>query len=192
MIVDYGALNVNARAVRGFQRPTSRLRFRNVCFIGASMAFSVSPLRARSILAIVTPLQIFATESSLDTWFAIKCHVSESKSAFQGTMPVNSLHTIHLTSVADLRAEAAAWDDLWQRSDVSLPLVRAELLAQWVEHFAPRADFHAAGRRRPVALGRRVAAGLVSRRATDFGGRTPLQPLGDVRRSALRCRGRRE
>jgi len=56
---------------------------------------------------------------------------------------VDSLHTIHLTSVADLRSEAAAWDDLWQRSDVSLPLVRAELLAQWVEHFAPRADFHA-------------------------------------------------
>ena len=56
---------------------------------------------------------------------------------------MNSLRTIHLTSVADLRAEAAAWDGLWQRSDVSLPLVRAELLAQWVEHFAPRADFHA-------------------------------------------------
>ena len=56
---------------------------------------------------------------------------------------MSSLRTIHLTSVADLRAEAAAWDGLWQRSDVALPLVRAELLAQWVEHFAPRADFHA-------------------------------------------------
>jgi CelD/BcsL family acetyltransferase involved in cellulose biosynthesis len=71
-------------------------------------------------------------------------------------MPVNSLHTIHLTSVAELRAEAAAWDDLWQRSDVSLPLLRAELLAQWVEHFAPRADFHAL----IVADGVRWAAAL--------------------------------
>jgi CelD/BcsL family acetyltransferase involved in cellulose biosynthesis len=56
---------------------------------------------------------------------------------------VNGPRTIHLTSIADLRAAAAAWDDLWQRSDVSPPLVRAELLAQWVEQFAPRADFHA-------------------------------------------------
>jgi CelD/BcsL family acetyltransferase involved in cellulose biosynthesis len=56
---------------------------------------------------------------------------------------VNGLHTIHLTSLADLRAAATAWDDLWQRSDVSLPLSRAELLARWVENFVPRADFHA-------------------------------------------------
>jgi CelD/BcsL family acetyltransferase involved in cellulose biosynthesis len=56
---------------------------------------------------------------------------------------VNNLRTIHLTSIADLRAASPAWDDLWQRSDVSPPLMRAELLAQWVEHFAPRADFHA-------------------------------------------------
>jgi CelD/BcsL family acetyltransferase involved in cellulose biosynthesis len=77
-------------------------------------------------------------------------------------MPVNSQHLIHLTSVADLRAEAAAWDDLWQRSEVSLPLVRAELLAQWVEHFAPQADFHAL----VVADGSRWVAALplVSRR----------------------------
>jgi CelD/BcsL family acetyltransferase involved in cellulose biosynthesis len=56
---------------------------------------------------------------------------------------VNSLCLIRLASVADLRAAAAAWDDLWRRSDVSRPLVRAELLAQWVEHFRPQADFHA-------------------------------------------------
>jgi len=64
-------------------------------------------------------------------------------SPLQGTVPVNSYRPIHLTSLAALRTNAAAWDDLWQRSDVSLPLVRAELLAQWVEHFAPRANFHA-------------------------------------------------
>ena len=56
---------------------------------------------------------------------------------------MNNLRTIHLASVANLRAAATAWDDLWQRSDVSLPLLRAELLAQWVEQFAPRGDFQA-------------------------------------------------
>jgi CelD/BcsL family acetyltransferase involved in cellulose biosynthesis len=58
-------------------------------------------------------------------------------------MAVNGLHTIHLTSVAELRNAAHEWDDLWWRSDVSMPLVRAELLAQWVEQFRPQADFHA-------------------------------------------------
>jgi CelD/BcsL family acetyltransferase involved in cellulose biosynthesis len=61
----------------------------------------------------------------------------------QGTTPVNSLHTIHLTTLADLRAEATAWDELWRRSDVALPLLRAEVLAQWVEHFSPSGRFHA-------------------------------------------------
>jgi len=56
---------------------------------------------------------------------------------------VDQLHTIHLTSIEDLRNNATAWDNLWWRSDVSLPLARAESLAQWVEHFRPRADFHA-------------------------------------------------
>lgn len=50
---------------------------------------------------------------------------------------------IHLTSIDDLRSAAPAWDDLWWRSDVSLPTVRAELLAQWLERFAARRDFHA-------------------------------------------------
>jgi CelD/BcsL family acetyltransferase involved in cellulose biosynthesis len=71
-----------------------------------------------------------------------KCHPLGEHSP-QGTKAVNSLRTIHLASVADLRASASAWDDLWQRSEVSLPLVRAELLAQWVEHFCRHSDFHA-------------------------------------------------
>ncbi|HEY4760961.1 MAG TPA: GNAT family N-acetyltransferase, partial [Thermoguttaceae bacterium] len=50
---------------------------------------------------------------------------------------------IHLTNVDDLRSAATQWDDLWWRSDVSLPTVRAELLAQWLEQFAPRAEFNA-------------------------------------------------
>ncbi len=43
-----------------------------------------------------------------------------------------------LKSIAEIRACAAPWDRLWQRSDVSLPTARDELTAQWLEHFAPR------------------------------------------------------
>ena len=56
---------------------------------------------------------------------------------------MSDLHCIHLTSVDELRASASAWDDLWWRSEVALPTVRAELLAQWVEQFKPRGQFHA-------------------------------------------------
>ena len=40
-------------------------------------------------------------------------------------------------------AYSAAWDDLWQRSDVALPIARAELVAQWVETAAPQSALHA-------------------------------------------------
>jgi CelD/BcsL family acetyltransferase involved in cellulose biosynthesis len=56
---------------------------------------------------------------------------------------VPGLRLIHLASIDDLRRAAAAWDDLWTRSGVTLPTARAELLAQWVEQFEPRARFHA-------------------------------------------------
>ncbi len=48
-----------------------------------------------------------------------------------------------LNSVAELRASAAEWDDLWLRSTTAAPASRAELIAQWLEHFAPRKDFRA-------------------------------------------------
>ncbi len=54
-----------------------------------------------------------------------------------------SRQIIHLTNIDDLRSAAPAWDDLWWRSDVSLPTTRAELLAQWLERFAPYSDFRA-------------------------------------------------
>lgn len=47
------------------------------------------------------------------------------------------LHVETLTSAGEVRQLAAAWDRLWQRSGVTLPTVRAELVAQWIEHFAP-------------------------------------------------------
>jgi len=48
---------------------------------------------------------------------------------------------VHITSLAELRAASAAWDDLWRRSDATLPTARAETLAAFVEHFAPRRRF---------------------------------------------------
>ena len=56
---------------------------------------------------------------------------------------VARLRTLHFDSLAGLRSAAGAWDDLWQRSDVTLPTLRAELIAQWIEHFARPADFDA-------------------------------------------------
>lgn len=56
---------------------------------------------------------------------------------------MNEPRLIHLTSLADLRAKAAAWDGLWEASDVTCPMARAELVAQWVEWFAPDLPFHA-------------------------------------------------
>ena len=50
---------------------------------------------------------------------------------------------VQLESVSDIRAAAAAWDDLWRRSDVALPNARPELVAQWLETLAPRAAVRA-------------------------------------------------
>jgi CelD/BcsL family acetyltransferase involved in cellulose biosynthesis len=61
----------------------------------------------------------------------------------KGNTDVSQLHTIQLASVADLRAAAFDWDDLWQRSEPTSPLKRAETLAQWIEQFHPRARFRA-------------------------------------------------
>ncbi len=52
-------------------------------------------------------------------------------------------HIIHLRSAEDLRNAAPAWDNLWQRSEVTLPTARAALVAHWVETLAPEQPFHA-------------------------------------------------
>ena len=56
-------------------------------------------------------------------------------------MPFLELQVI--SSPAELRTNAAAWDTLWQRSSVTLPGAQAEPLAIWLEEFAPRATFRA-------------------------------------------------
>ena len=49
---------------------------------------------------------------------------------------MSSLRLIEIENVQQLRGRAAAWDDLWQRSEVALPTCRAEPLALWLEQFA--------------------------------------------------------
>jgi CelD/BcsL family acetyltransferase involved in cellulose biosynthesis len=59
-----------------------------------------------------------------------------------GATSVSTLRSIYLTSVDQLRAAAADWDDLWWRSETALPTARAEMLARWIEQFASGAGFH--------------------------------------------------
>ncbi len=49
--------------------------------------------------------------------------------------PTSSVHVEVLQSVDALRALAGDWDDLWQRSDLTMPTVRAEPVALWIEQF---------------------------------------------------------
>jgi CelD/BcsL family acetyltransferase involved in cellulose biosynthesis len=48
-----------------------------------------------------------------------------------------------IQSIDALRAAAPAWNDLWQRSDCTSPLARAEPVADWLAHFAPDRRFEA-------------------------------------------------
>lgn len=53
------------------------------------------------------------------------------------------MRVIEFASPCQLRRYAYHWDALWQRSEVTVSTVRAELLAQWLEQFAPRRRFRA-------------------------------------------------
>lgn len=50
---------------------------------------------------------------------------------------------LQIESLETLRALADKWDDLWLRGEATLPSLRAEMLAQWVEQFARPDDFFA-------------------------------------------------
>ena len=85
---------------------------------------------------------------------------------------MSQLELRQIDSVQELRRLAPAWDRLWERSEVPLPTARAELVAQWIEHFD-------AGRRLRV---------LVVEEDGDLVGAMPLAgrrthrvlPVGDV------------
>ena len=44
---------------------------------------------------------------------------------------------VQLNSAADIRSAASQWDDLWDRSKVTVPVARAEFVAHWIERCAP-------------------------------------------------------
>ena len=46
-----------------------------------------------------------------------------------------------IKTTGELRRIAPAWDDLWQRSAVTMPFARAHFVADWLQHFAGRHDF---------------------------------------------------
>jgi CelD/BcsL family acetyltransferase involved in cellulose biosynthesis len=48
-----------------------------------------------------------------------------------------------LENINSLIESAAAWNELWQRSDTTSPSARAEQIAHWVETFSPEAAFRA-------------------------------------------------
>lgn len=48
-----------------------------------------------------------------------------------------------IRSLDELRASAAAWDDLWARSNVTTPMARAAFIAHWVESFSSSNQFSA-------------------------------------------------
>jgi CelD/BcsL family acetyltransferase involved in cellulose biosynthesis len=56
---------------------------------------------------------------------------------------MSRLRILTLTSADELLRHAAAWDDLWRRSQVALPTLQAECLALWLRQFAPRGGLHA-------------------------------------------------
>jgi CelD/BcsL family acetyltransferase involved in cellulose biosynthesis len=49
-----------------------------------------------------------------------------------------ALRLLELTTIDALGDLAPAWDRLWERSEVTIPTARAELVALWLEHFAPK------------------------------------------------------
>ncbi len=70
---------------------------------------------------------------------------------------MGQLRLVMIDSLASWRAQADGWDDLWSRSDVAVPTARAELIAQWLEEFAPGRPFCAF----IVADGQAFLAGVI-------------------------------
>ena len=56
---------------------------------------------------------------------------------------MSNYSVIRLDTVQALQEAQFAWDDLWWRSECTWPTLRAALVAQWVEQFAPQRQFKA-------------------------------------------------
>jgi len=85
---------------------------------------------------------------------------------------VSRLRLRRFDSIRQIRGAASAWDRLWQRSEVTLPTARAELVAEWLEHFAPRSALQVLAVEEDGELA--AALPLVGRRERG------LLPVGDL------------
>ena len=75
-------------------------------------------------------------------------------------------HLKVMKSTAELRSHALTWDRLWHQSSLAVPSARANIVALWVETFAPEAEFRCflvEQQGRPVA-----ALPLVGKRFLSF------------------------
>jgi CelD/BcsL family acetyltransferase involved in cellulose biosynthesis len=54
-----------------------------------------------------------------------------------------SFHFHHLRSLAQFREVSSSWNDLWARSETTLPVAQAEWITQWMQTFRSDAEFHA-------------------------------------------------
>ncbi len=52
-----------------------------------------------------------------------------------------AMRIFRIESIDEFRSSAAKWNDLWLRTADALPTGRAELIDQWLDHFAPNAPF---------------------------------------------------
>jgi CelD/BcsL family acetyltransferase involved in cellulose biosynthesis len=94
-----------------------------------------------------------------------------------------------LESLDALRRVGSAWDDLWWRSENTLPTARAELLAEWCERFARHQPFLALTVERdgqlvgalPLVTGRRrgIVVGQLPTNAWSPAGDLMLDPQED-------------
>lgn len=115
------------------------------------------------------------------------CPVTTSTGAPR--LPHIHADTIH--SLDEFRALTKDWNELWQRSDTPSPSARAELLAQWIEQFAPGAQIRALAihhNGRLVAalplvahrIRRFLTAGALPQNEWTSGGDLLLDPRSDV------------
>ena len=90
----------------------------------------------------------------------------------QSSHNTTDFHLEVLESTDALRAIAHDWDDLWRRSNVTMPTLRAEPATLWIDTFTPEARLHIL----TVRQGNQLVAALpiVARRLRH------IVPVGDV------------
>ena len=94
------------------------------------------------------------------------------------------LQVLQIKSLESLRELSDVWDNLWLRSRATLPTLRAELLAQWVERFGRPADFFAVAVGTPDKLA--AALPLVGHRVGTTASHADSRHAGHVGTSRLR------